>query len=67
MLPDVNLISRRSKLVFGANIAHTPDQITDLKELVVAWLRLYPDDEIVKRAGRRLESAEARLRDGGWH
>jgi hypothetical protein len=28
MLPDVNQTSKRRKLVFGANTAHTPEEIS---------------------------------------
>jgi hypothetical protein len=68
MLPDVNQTSRRRAIVFGANTAHTPDQIVTMREVVDAWLRLSPEDEVVKRAARQLERYEDRLRKAGeWH
>ena len=68
MLPDVNQTSRRRAIVFGANTAHTPDQIVTMREVVGAWLRLHPEDEVVKRAARRLDRAEDRMRQAGeWH
>ena len=68
MLPDVNQTSRRRAIVFGAITAHTPDQIVTMREVVDAWLRLSPEDEVVKRAARQLERYENRLRKAGeWH
>jgi hypothetical protein len=68
MLPDMNKTSERRYLVFGANTAHTPDQIVTMREVLATWLIRHPDDEIVKRAARRLDRYEDRLRQAGeWH
>jgi hypothetical protein len=68
MLPDVNQTSKRRQLVFGANVARTHAQIRHIREGVDDWLLRHPDDEAIRRAGRRLERSEDRLRKAGeWH
>ena len=68
MLPDVNQTSRRRTIVYGAYTAHTPELIIYMRGVVDAWLRLSPEDEVVKRATRQLERSEDRLRKAGeWH
>jgi hypothetical protein len=68
MLPDVNKTSNRRQIVFCANTAQTPEEIRYVRELVAAWLRRHPEDEIVKRAARQLDRSEDRLRKAGeWH
>jgi hypothetical protein len=68
MLPDVHKTSRRRQIVFGANMAHTPDQIVTMREVLATWLLHHPDDEVVQRAVRRLGRSEDRLRKAGeWY
>ena len=68
MLPDVNQMSKRRQIMFGANTAHTPEQIRLVRQAVADWLRQHPDDEIVRRAARKLDRSEDRLRKAGeWH
>jgi hypothetical protein len=68
MLPHVNLISNRRRIVFGANTAQTPDQIRGVRRAVDTWLRRHPQDKVIQRAGRQLKISEDRLRKAGeWH
>lgn len=65
MLSDVNQTSRRRALVFCANTAQTPEQLKHMREVVAAWLRSHPEDEIVRRADRQLDRSEDRLKQAG--
>ncbi len=65
MLLNMSLASERRKLVFHIKIAHTPEQIKVMTELVKLWLEKAPEDTIVKRAARQLATREAWLKKTG--
>ena len=68
MLPSVNLISNRRRMVYHVYIAQTPEQIRAVRGSVDAWLRRHPKDTIVQRAARQLKISEDRLREAGkWY